>query len=240
MGHFLAVSAFKTGAADAVCQAIAEYCGTFNVSCETADKGASFVDDTDAFVHVVGHGWVVVLWPNYFNVHDFPLCQSLSSRKQWVVATVHVYDGDYWEHLFLNHGEVLHKFSSWPDYHIAKKAEAERAKTEWKGDPTALAEFLAIPVESISRYMVHMPLTPPQPAKKKSFFSLFGKKPDLPPAPVQATKAYDDDHFDLEDFWVFTDFWLKLGIRYPDPPDAGVVRVLRLDERFGDLLPPGP
>ena len=26
-------------------------------------------------------------------------------------------------------------------------------------------------------------------------------------------KAYNDDEYELEDFWVFVDFWRKLGIR---------------------------
>jgi len=50
-------------------------------------------------------------------------------------------------------------------------------------------------------------------------------------------KAYDADHLDLEDFWVFTDFWAKLGIVYPDPCDQGIACLLRFEPNWWQKLP---
>jgi hypothetical protein len=253
MGHFLAVSAFKTTDPDATVQAIVDYCANHDAKCSVHDAGADADEHTDATVYQPENGWIRVLWPMYFNVHDFPLCTELARSLGAMVSTVHVYDGDYWEHLFLNGGEVLHKFSSWPDYFAEDPDEAEARKQEWAGDVTALAAALDVPADEIAGYMLHMPIAEPadsgpapaaasKPAKRGWLRSLFGGgskgasrlAPTRPPAPP---KAYPTDEFDLEDFWVFTDFWRKLGIVYPDPPDENIRCVLQLDPRFGKKLP---
>jgi len=239
MGDFLAVSAFRTEDATALAQAVASYLEAHGVTCKVREEASGAGEPTDAAIYGPENGWVRVLWPQYFNVHDFPLCGAISVQRQLVVSTVHVYDGDFWEHLFLNAGSVLHKFSSWPDYFAEDAEAAARAKTEWKGHSAALAAFLGLPADSFSRYFVHMPIdrpaVPPAPAKK-SLFSWFQKREGASSTPP-VTKAYDDDKFDLDNYWVFTDFWQRLGIKYPDPPNVGIIKVLRLDRRFGTKLP---
>ncbi|KKL84729.1 hypothetical protein LCGC14_1961820 [marine sediment metagenome] len=240
MGHFLAVSAFRTEQVDELCQRIAGYCRSSDVGCEVRESADDLSDETDATVYSPENGWVRVIWPNHFTANDFPLCENLSKQAALVVSTVHTYDGEYWEHLFLDRGDVLHKFCSWPDYDVGSEEEAVKAKAEWRGDPTQLAEFLGIPAESISGYMVHLSPPPAEPPPKKSIFSWLTGKSQPQPQPqfvVETHKAYDADHFDLEDFWVFTDFWAKLGIVYPDPWDQGIGCLLRFEPNWWKKLP---
>jgi len=62
------------------------------------------------------NGWTVVLWPAYFNPHDFALARSVASSSGWVIRTVHVYDGDCWEHLSTPGSTELHSYCSRPTY----------------------------------------------------------------------------------------------------------------------------
>lgn len=239
MGDFLAVSAFRTQDAEVLVQAIMTYCESHGVACKRREDATQWQEKTNVLLYAPENGWIRVLWPMYFNVHDFPLCQTLSSEKGLVVSTVHVYDGDFWEHLFLNNGAVLHKFSSWPDYFAETPEDAARAKAEWKGDPSALSAFLGIPADTLAAYLVHLPITPPPgqtSPPKKSVFSWL-RRTNEPAVAASASKAYIDDEFDLDNFWVFTDFWRRLGIKYPDPPNRGIQQVLELDKRFGRKLP---
>ena len=161
MGYFLAVSAFRTQDVEALAQAIAAYCEAHGVPCKRRENAIQPNEETDALLYAPDSGWIRVLWPTYFTIHDFPLCQTLSSAKGLVVSTVHVYDGDFWEHLFLNNGAVLHKFSSWPDYFAKTPEDAARAKDEWRDDPLALASFLGVSVDTLTKYLVHLPISPP-------------------------------------------------------------------------------
>lgn len=233
MGDFLAVSAFRMEDCDALCQGIASYCNQYQVKCDVCPGDGQPDEQTDAVVYAPVDGWVRVLWPAYFNIHDFTLCSALASKLRIMVSTVHVYDGDYWEHLFLNGNDEVHRFSSYPTYFATSPEEAEKLRAEWRGDPEALASLFGVPIESISGYLVHLPLEPPsvEPTRqspiRRWLQKLFGG-PTSAPRPVQ--KAYPGDHHDIEDFWVFTDFWRRVGIVYPDPIDKGIHCVLRLDE----------
>lgn len=178
-----------------------------------------------------------MLWPAYFNVYDFALCRDLAARLRYVVSTVHVYDGDYWEHLFLDGTNEIHKFSSYPTYFAKTAAEAEQFAAEWRGDPKALASLLQIPCERISGYLAHLPLEPapadqpvPQPAERSWLQKLLGSRPATTPPQRPVRKAYPTDEFGIEDFWVFIDFWRQLGITYPDPVDQGIHSILRFDD----------
>jgi hypothetical protein len=238
MGNFLAVSAFKQDDVVEVREAITEYCKAYGVSCRLRQNAVAPSERCDVAIYAPVAGWVRVLWPVYFNIHDFSLCQKLSSQNGWEISTIHVYDDDFWEHLFVNKGQVLHKFSSWPDYFAENPEQAAKAKAEWKGDPGALAAHFGLPQEAISRYLVHMPITAPSSQAeppKRALFSLFRKKASQ--APSQPVKAYYDDAFELENFWVFTDFWQRLHIKYPEPVDQGIAEIVNLDANFGRKLP---
>ena len=263
MAHFLAVSAVRTDDEAAVADFIIGYCSSYGLGCKRVKVEGrldAFVfgdDDTDALVFASDDGWVRVLWPTHFTCHDFPLCQEMAAALQAAVSTIHVYHGEFWGHLFVDGEKVLHKFSSWPDYFAESATEAQQLKEKWRGDPSELAEFFGIPPDSISGYMLQYPfgafepepVTLPEPPKKKSFFSwlwsseLWGPEPDPGPPPpppgppVEPVKAYPTDETTLEDFWVFMDFWAKLGIRYPDIPDEKPSVILRITGDFMAKLP---
>lgn len=235
MGHFLAVSAIRSEDEGHVQNAIIQYCASHGVKCNLRENIEQTSPERDAQVYASHNGWIRVLWPEYFNIHDFPLCEQLSKEMSVAVSTIHVYDDDFWEQLFVSSGEILHRFSSWPDYFAESAEDAAEARKQWKGDPTQLVSFLGIPEDTISRYLVHLPLEPqqPRPAERRGLLGWFKKAQPVEPTPV---KAYDSDEFPLDFFWVFVDFWNKLGITYPDPPDS-LSSALRLDRRFGAKLP---
>lgn len=231
MGHFLAVSAFQTNAPDFVQRGIVEYCRLHAVVCEPRVPEPASDERRDACMYTPENGWTRVMWPAFFNIYDFELCRALASKLGLLASTVHVYDDDYWEHLFVRGSEEIHKFWSWPTYFADDPTEAEALRAEWRGDPEALAALLAIPRERIAGYMVHLPLeAEPAPATNRSWLQrLFGGRSTVPPA-TASRKAYTTDQFAIDDFWVFTDFWRQLGIIYPDPVDEGVHSILRFDD----------
>lgn len=224
MGHFLAVTAFQTDSVDAVTAAISNYVKSRDVSIEILPSTAEVDETTDATVYLPKGGWCIVLWPTYFNIHDFSFVREITgiepttgssattslSQSFATASTIHVYDGDFWEHLFCANKEELHLFCSVPDYW---GDEDEGAQTEYKIDPAKMCNYLNINSAKISPYLVNAG-------------QLEGEE-----------KAFEQDEFELGDFWVFTDFWRQLGITYPDPPDANVAAVLRLSSDFSSKLP---
>jgi hypothetical protein len=51
-------------------------------------------------------------------------------------------------------------------------------------------------------------------------------------------RAFPDDEFELDDAWVFVDFWRRLGPRYPDETTSHA-RALRLAPDWAGKLPDG-
>jgi hypothetical protein len=80
-------------------------------------------------------------------------------------------------------------------------------------EPSRLASAVGITAQSIQSYLV-----------------------DVDALTDLNAKAHADDQFALGDFWVFTDFWRRLGIVYPTPPQ-GLTKVLRLGAKFQKKLP---
>ena len=116
MGHFLAVTAFRTESIPAVVQTISDFMRTHEVTYEVLSAVPSINENTDAQIFAPADGWTVVLWPQYFNIHDFPLVRSIASSFPELISTIHVYDGDYWEHLAVLGARELHTFCSRPTY----------------------------------------------------------------------------------------------------------------------------
>jgi hypothetical protein len=212
MGHFLAVTAIHTESVSEVAQAISEFVQSHGVSHETMSGATPPQEATDALIFNPVNGWMVVLWPSYFNAHDFPLIKSIALSRGWLISGVHVYDGDYWEHLAFNKETELHSFCSRPGYWADEPAELERVAA-FKPQPQAFCAALGVPVSLISPYLV-----------------------DVDKLPDDDAKAQAEDQFELADFWVFTDFWQKLGIIYPDPPENPGA-VVRLSKWFSKRLP---
>ena len=212
MGHFLAVTAIRTEDVSSVSQAISQLMQSFEVKHELLDGSTAAQDETDALIFTPINGWTVVLWPNYFNVHDFPLVKKLSHNHDWLISAVHVYDGDYWEHLAVQASSELHSFCSRPSYWSDEPSELERVAA-FSPSPEILSSAIGISTSAISPYLV-----------------------DVDGLTDDSVKAHNDDEFEIADFWVFTDFWRHLGITYPDPP-SNPARVVRLSKWFSKRLP---
>jgi hypothetical protein len=233
MGYFLAVSAFQDSAVERLAQAIRRCASEFNVACHTFDpERAESNPETDASLFEPVEGWTVVLWPAYFNIHDFPVCQALSEQLSTLVSTMHVYDGDYWAHGLFERGQLLDRFCSQPDYFAEDSETAERMKTEWRGDPETIASRFNVSAEAIRGYVLRLASFEESVPQPRSLFSLFKRRrPGL-----SVRKVKPDDEFGLDNFWVFTDFWKRLGIRYPDNV-AEWAKLVRFDGDFKNHLP---
>jgi len=213
MGNFLAVSAFRFQPVGFVSQTIVEYANRYSVSVQVQPSIHMLDGRTDAQVYEPAGDWTVVLWPEYFNIHDFPLARAIAAAKGWMVSTVHVYDGDYWEHLCCSGPSELHVFNSWPAYWKDDAGEDFDRIQKYDSTPSRLAQSLGLAPSSIQPYLV-----------------------DVQSVADLDAKAFPDDEFTLANFWVFTDFWRHLGIQYPDPPQR-LAATLRIGEDFMDKLP---
>jgi hypothetical protein len=211
MGHFLAVSAFRDRTTDDVVRVLSDYAGAHGVSCELVSDGSSD-EAVDALVFPQTNGWTVVLWPPFFNFYDAPLCAYASRELGTLAATVNVDDGDYWTHILFDRGETVDRFVSIPSYFEVDEADTGA----WAGNPARLAAALGRDSDEISPYLVQ-----------------------LDPDDEVLEKAFEDDEFSLDDFWVFTDMWQRMGIAYPDDLES-YERVLRLGTNVRELLPTRP
>ncbi|MFO0598580.1 MAG: hypothetical protein U0228_24955 [Myxococcaceae bacterium] len=149
-------------------------------------------------IYAPRNGWTVVLWPPYFNILDVKACQALSAKLATTASTLHVYDDDYWVHTLIARGEVLDRFASFPKYF-----DEDLDPTPWKGNAALLAQHFGVEANTLAKYLVHGEDGPP------------------------SGRANDGDEFELDDFWVMTDFWRRAGITYPEDP-AQSVRTLEL------------
>ena len=213
MGLFLATTAFRSNSVDETVKAISDYLASHDVKHQMKEEAWPLSEQTDAMVFAPQNSWVVVLWPNYFNIHDFPMVASIGSARDWLISGVHVYDGDYWEHLAVRGPNRLHEFSSRPTYWSDVPEELERA-ANFDTDPARLGAALEAPGNTLQPYLVDAATV------------------------AETAKAHADDQFELANIWVFTDFWRRMGITYPDPPDNAAA-VIRLSKWFAKRLPSG-
>jgi len=187
MGLFLAASAFRDRDVDQVTAALEGFLAEHGWS---TDEGPRPEDEVRLFAPV--DGWTVVLWPPYFIGPDSVAARELSSALDTVASTVHIYDSDYWAHRLFRAGEELDRSASTPAYWADSEEEAARLRTAWTGDAAVVATAVGGAAEHLTPYL--MPL----------------EDTDEPPG-----KAFEDDQFELDDPWVFVDFWRRLGIAYP-------------------------
>lgn len=214
MGHFLAVTAFKTEESDSVAESINEYSQEFGVKSQILDSLKEPKEDRHALIYSPVNGWCVVLWPNYFNLHDVPVAKAISERLSTTVSTVNVYDGNYWCHVFFNNGIQLDNYCSMPTYWSETEDDAKQKITQYKGHPKAIANQLGIDLTIISGY--YTPIL-----EEKNY-----------------AKVSPNDEFALDDFWVFTDYWTKLGIQYPKDM-LSFKKAINLTKFFSKRLPEG-
>ncbi len=210
MGYFLAVSAFKSDAPADVCRVITEYMNRYELGCSPITAETDPDEKTDALIFNPRNGWTVVMWPSYFNIHDFAFVRSVAPGHKLLISTVHVYDDDYWEHLCHSGETELHAFCSEPKYWGDEGPEYQLV-SGYNSEPNRLASALGVSPEVIKPYLV------------------IGSE-------AGEAQAHPDDEFALWDFWVFTDFWRRLGIHYPDSTSS-VFTTLRIDKDFMKKLP---
>lgn len=233
MGYFLAASAFRTQDCDLLQDGIITYSKEHHSVCAARAADAPYDERTDARVYAPSGDWIRVLWPAYFNLFDFRLCTSLASRLGLTVSTVHVYDSDFWEHLFLKGDETIHRYSSCPDYFGEDSSDAAAYRAVCREDPHAMAALLNVPAEQIAAYFERRPrepAPPPRPVKRSWIDKLLGRRAAVPSFAQTVVRAYPADRHAIDDFWVFTDFWRQIGIAYPEPVDQGVHSILRFDD----------
>lgn len=225
MGYFLAASAIRNSSVVDVANAIVEFTSRHDVqSSILATAQGEYTPSSDALVFDPADDWTVVLWPEYFSIHDFAASLEMSQGLQTIICSAHVYDSDYWAHGLFERGAWLDRFCSIPDYFADSDADADQLAAEWRGDPVAFAGRFQVTAEMIAPY-----------------FSQFRARPhdsnirllriDTPTGKVAA-----DDEFEIENFWVFTDFWRKLGIEYPQDVSRWS-SCIRLGRNFTRRLP---
>jgi len=216
VGEFLAVSAFRSDHLDRVLDTVRQFFEKYGTHADRIEGDDAEGDDVLVFRSV--NGWVVVAWPQYFS--DVPAAEFISGALGVLASTVRIHDGDYWSHTLFRDGQVLDRFASMPDYFTDDPAEASRLAREWAGDPSIVSEAVGRPVDDVAPYLVHIVLD------------------DDGYATAGGGKAVADDSFDREVPWVFTDFWRRLGIDYPNDLTDFTGR-LRLAPGWDGRLPAG-
>ena len=191
MGLFLAVSAFRHCKPEEIAQACCDYFLSHGVMVEAHPSNGPVDHLTDVVIFAPAADWLVVFWPAYFGVNVGAAARDLAVTHDWLVSTVKVYDGVYWEHLAYRGHEELHSYCSWPNYW-----DEEDQGTDWKNDPAVLASALGVHSDSLRPYLIDAAKIQDEAAPRK---------------------AQPDDAYDLSNIWAFIDFWNRLGIAYPEP-----------------------
>lgn len=215
MGYFLAVTAFKTDSVADLARVVIDHMKSYGVPCESLPVDSQLDPQRDAQMYAPVAGWTVIFWPAYFNIHDFPLVRTLAASQGWLVSTVHVYDDEYWEHLCCSGGTELHAFCSRSRFWKEESPDDFQRMSGYDTEPSRLASSIGISPQVIQPYIV-----------------------DVDSLPTPEAKAHPNDEFTLGDFWVFVDFWRRMGVTYPTPPQ-NLAAVLRLGLNVGKKLPVG-
>lgn len=191
MGLFVTVSAFRVGDAAKVRDTAMGFFAARSWPAEliAPDEPAA---DEDVLIYAPVSGWTVIVWPGYFT--ELAAVEFMSRELNALASTVRIHDGDYWSHTLLRDGDTLDRFATMPDYFTDEPAEIERLRSKYAGKPAVVAQTTGSPVSDVAPYLVQAD----------------------PDDEDESGKAFADDEFDLDDPWVFVDFWRRLGPRYPD------------------------
>lgn len=230
MGEFLAVTAFRTADAEALYAAAARYFSDNGHPAQRVEPiGPQELSADDAVVHDPVESWTVVTWPRY--MQDGPAVEAITAALSTTASSIRVYDGDYWVHRLVEHGRTLDRYASMPDYFADDPGSEQTARlaAEWAGHPDILAAALGVSAADIVPYFMQAPP--------------LGDDDDTEEPDEAWGKAFPNDEYDRSDIWVFTDFWRRIGVPYPQMnPTEGVktlTRVLRLPPGASLKLPSG-
>lgn len=221
MSVFFAVSAFRDLPPARVVPEVVRYIESHGVSCRRLTTRGPVDHETDALVFEPVNSWTVVKWPANFNehderlnVHDVRLCAEVTRSTGSLAATVNIHDGDFWSFELIKAGALVDQFAPWSDYFATDAASAAAARSLWKGNPTVAAGELGVPPSLLQPYY------------------RYARAVDAP------GKAYADDEWSLDNFWVFTDLWRRIGITYPEEEEEGdFVDRVRMAGDFNEKLP---
>ncbi|GAA2468669.1 hypothetical protein [Winogradskya humida] len=202
MGEFVHATALPAMDPDLIARAIVRFAAGYDVAAEVTTAGATVGRDA-AIIVPPKDGWVVVDWPRFATYAD-RAGGRLSAEFGVVASSIDIYDSDLWCHIAYDAGCPVDHFASDPREVVADPAQLPEAKRRWQGDADVLGDLFNRPPATIAPYFVN-PYT--------FTFRLFRRF--LAP---HDGKAFPDDHSLLEDTWVVTDFWRRLGIPYPDAP----------------------
>ena len=211
MSEYHTVSAYRGPTAIVLAEAIAAYAHKYDVKTEPVTPSDPINADKDLGIFSAGE-WVVVLGPKFFNGYDLPLVRELSATHGWLASAVRVDDGNYWEHFAFDGRDVLHEFCSRPHFWAEEDPKTEARMMAYSSSPARLCARLGIAERLILPYLA-----------------------DADTLSEGEERAHPDDQFPLGDYWVFVDFWKRLGIMYPDMREP-VTRV-RLNRFYNKRLP---
>lgn len=211
MGEFITTTACKFNDPDVLSEEIVEYCRSYDVPARILNEADDCRSRSDATLFAPKNGWIVIDWPTYFG-QDIPIIQSLSLKHQFLASNVSVHDGDFWWHSLVRNGELLDQYMSYPNYFDDTTSIPQWQMNEFKASGVVVAENTGIDIREIEGYFE--PITDDE----------------------ERDKVHPDDQCTLEDCWVFTDFWRKLGIEYPQG-SAPVAATIELTDQCESKLP---
>ncbi|GAA2567136.1 hypothetical protein GCM10010435_45970 [Winogradskya consettensis] len=217
MGEFITATAFQTEDLDAVREAVLGFFTTNSWAAENVDE-QSPPTENDVRVYSPTGGWTVILWPTPFS--ELAAAEFVSRRLGTLASSVSLYDGDYWRHMLLRNGVTLDRFASLPDYFAESRQDADRLRRKYASRPATVADAVGIPVEQVTPYLTPVKLD------------------DIEDLDIERGTAFPDDEFELDDPWVFVDFWRHFGPHYPQDPAAARL-IIRLAPGWLEKLPYG-
>ena len=195
MGEFINGVAVREADAARVAEALVAYARAHGV--DTATVGDP--EWGDVTMSATANGWTVLGWPDDAFGRERSAARALSASLGTVASTVSIYDGDYWTHVLFDRGKEVDRFASMPDYFAEDEDEAEQLKREYAGNPAAVAAAIGLDVAQVAPYLAIRP-------DEDDFEDAY---------PVSGRgRAFPDDESDLDDAWVFVDFWRRIGIPY--------------------------
>ncbi len=124
---------------------------------------------------------------NYTCVGSDELTECFSLKHDHPIMFLQIYDGDFWEYIFYDKGELLDRFCPIPDY-FEDLSDEELA--QYKGNPQLIADQFGIAAADIEKYFIFW-------TDEVSIDQ----------------KAYPKDEFGCED-WQMSDFMRKIGFSY--------------------------
>jgi hypothetical protein len=216
------MTAFQSEDPRAIADAIVRYSATHDVPAEVLVAEPEQTFDA-ASVELPADGWSVVSWPRRLRGH-IKISRWLSGELGVAASLVEVYDSDAWTHVALDRGEVRDRFATMPEAQTSDVTSRTEAKRRWAGNAGTVAELFGRPSSDVAPYFQ-------RPSLLRVLWSRLAGKP-------LGVKAFPDDEYNLDEDWVFTDFWRRAGITYPDPSTSpGAAHVVRFHPPGSEELP---